>query len=441
VNGNGKNSDLERLLTEVASVERTQGYKPTILELANRLHLSRPTIERLIDRAGSLKVDTDRDGPGRPIHRVSIDEREGRILAVALGHSTVRVGLAKLLDDEDGPWIAGKAPGDYGRTTVPPGADGLQRIEIAASAVEELISDEDRSTIAGVGLVVPAPLDRNTKMAYSGLGADQMWQRVRFSDNLLTRLPGLDCEVVVINDANSSLRAEQSAAIEESGQLGSLADAFYLHWATGVGGALAISGEIYQGSAGYAGEVGHVVVPPFPDVRGSSEAQDRQPDEWPRLDDLVECKRCRQRGCLESIASGEAICQRLAQKLPAGGPTSTTELVAWCQADDDAAEICRAEIARAAKLIGRSLGLVATVLNPAVIVVGGRVPTVGADVWLTPMQRAFACSVMPPADASVTFAPARLRDNTTLRGAVEAARDEALVPWLVRRKSAAKSGA
>lgn len=100
-------------------------------------------------------------------------------------------------------------------------------------------------------------------------------------------------------------------------------DAIYLHLSDGVGGAVVAGGRLYQGADRFAGEFGHVVVDP----QGAM------------------C-RCGKRGCLETISRLGA--------LRGASPV---------------------ELGRVAREVGRVLGAAAMVLNPDLIVIGGRVLT------------------------------------------------------------------
>ncbi|MGP9539153.1 ROK family protein [Brachybacterium sp. AOP43-C2-M15] len=114
------------------------------------------------------------------------------------------------------------------------------------------------------------------------------------------------------------------AGLAEASQRGRrFTHAIYLHLSDGVGGAVVVDGRLYQGADRFAGEFGHVVAHPG----GAS------------------C-RCGKRGCLETIASIGAL------------------------EGADAAQLD--EVAR---VVGTVLAAAAMILNPDLIVVGGRVPT------------------------------------------------------------------
>ena len=89
----------------------------------------------------------------------------------------------------------------------------------------------------------------------------------------------LDIPVMVDNDANLGALAEAAfGAGRDAGDL------VYLKISSGIGAGLILNGRLYRGSAGLAGELGHVLVNP----------------------DGIVC-RCGNRGCLETVAATGAL--------------------------------------------------------------------------------------------------------------------------------------
>ena len=89
----------------------------------------------------------------------------------------------------------------------------------------------------------------------------------------------LDIPVMVDNDANLGALAEAAfGAGRDAGDL------IYLKVSSGIGAGLILNGRLYRGSAGLAGELGHVLVNP----------------------DGIVC-RCGNRGCLETVAATGAL--------------------------------------------------------------------------------------------------------------------------------------
>ncbi len=140
---------------------------------------------------------------------------------------------------------------------------------------------------------------------------------------------------------------------------------------TGIGGALFIEGDLYNGTTGSAGEVGHT----------------------PISDDGPRCGQGHP-GCLEGTSSGTAIAARARAELAAG--------VASTLRDVDSASLDARAIATAANAgdalslrlfndaghaLGRAIGGFINVLAPDVIVIGGGLIHAG-DLLLGPARHA-----------------------------------------------------
>lgn len=174
--------------------------------------------------------------------------------------------------------------------------------------------------------------------------------------------------VVVDNDANMAVFAEATL-----GAAAGTSPVLMVTLGTGIGGGIAIDGEIYRGR-GFAGEVGHMIV----DVGG------------PRCT-------CGQRGCWEVFASGRRLDQMARDALaanPSGAiareaegrvPTGVHLTEAALAGDEHA----RSLIAEVGDWLGIGLSNLIAILDPEVIVVGGGVSRAG-DLLLRPARLAVA---------------------------------------------------
>jgi glucokinase len=120
---------------------------------------------------------------------------------------------------------------------------------------------------------------------------------------------------------------------------------------TGIGSGLILGGNLWQGSCGYAGELGHVVVNP----------------------NGVRCK-CGIQGCLETEASAPAIVRKY-QALKKTAKSLTAEDI-YHRAKRGEPE-AREAFAQAGYYLGIGLGIVINLLNPDKIILGGGVMTTG----------------------------------------------------------------
>jgi predicted NBD/HSP70 family sugar kinase len=152
----------------------------------------------------------------------------------------------------------------------------------------------------------------------------------------------------------------------------------------GIGLGLVLAGRAFGGTCGIAGELGHVRV----------------------SRDGPIC-RCGNRGCLEIVASPNAVAKLL------GPAVTVAELLDLARGGDRGAQ--RA-IADAGELIGEALATLVTLLNPKLIVVGGVLATTG-DVVLDPIRGAIARYAIPPAGAAVEVVRGTLGERAEVLGA------------------------
>ena len=178
-------------------------------------------------------------------------------------------------------------------------------------------------------------------------------QGVDWNELIGEQLPGRT--VLIENDANFAVLAEQRL-----GAARGYDDVVMVTLGTGIGGGIVMDGRVQVGSAGFAGEIGHMVVdpagPPCP---------------------------CGRRGCWERFASGAglgvlareaALAGRLGEvvRLAGGDPESVRgeDVSAAAAAGDPAAQQVIREVGG---WIGFGLANLAAVLDPACFVLGGGV--------------------------------------------------------------------
>jgi glucokinase len=245
-------------------------------------------------------------------------------------------------------------------------------------------------SLTGVGIGVPGAVDPATGVSL--LSPNFGWKDVPFGDLLRSRVGGprvvLDNDVSVVTYGEWRFGAGKGSA-----------DLMCVTIGTGVGAGLILGGEPYLGSAGAAGEIGHIQLDPEGPMCG-----------------------CGNRGCLEMYASAKSVA-RIAQSRGLtssdGGPISAQE-VALAANDSDplAAEI----LAGAAAAMAHGVAAAVNLLNLSRVVIGGGLSRAGEPFW-APFETAFRPQVMAPHLAAVSVVPAELGDDAGILGGAWMVRD------------------
>jgi predicted NBD/HSP70 family sugar kinase len=215
---------------------------------------------------------------------------------------------------------------------------------------------------AGLTVAVPGLVgrDRRSVLRAPNLG----WEDVPVADLVDGAAAG--APVTVDNEANLGALAElwlggHGAAgpvvaedTEDAPAEPPIADFIHVSAAIGIGAALVVDGDLFRGSRGFAGELGHV--PVHPDGPGCS---------------------CGSRGCLEQYAGEEAVLR--AAGIAPERPDALVALRAAAAAHDRAA--LRA-LTAAGEALGIALSGAVNVLDPQAVVLGG--PLAELAPWLRP---------------------------------------------------------
>jgi predicted NBD/HSP70 family sugar kinase len=227
--------------------------------------------------------------------------------------------------------------------------------DLAALAREAFARAQiDELRVVGVGVAVPGLVDVGLRrlLRAPNLG----WTQIAIGAELESRL-GLPSGVVAVgNEANLAALAELWDGVARD-----LSSFIHVTGQVGVGAGIVIDGELYRGSRGFAGELGHMTVRP----------------------DGAPCA-CGARGCLETVAGLEAIRRRAGMDKPEGaGEYETAELLAQRAAAHDEASI-RA-IDEAAEALGIALSSAINLLDLEALVLGGSYTPLCP--WLVPRVR------------------------------------------------------
>ena len=260
---------------------------------------------------------------------------------VDVGGTTIKLGLFTVEGELLDKWEIKTYAENEGERILP---DVSETIKVKIK--ERKIATDD---ICGIGVGVPAPVDKNGAIERA---ANVGWQAKNIKKEL-EELTGFSC--VIGNDANV-------AALGEMWQGGGKGykNLVMITLGTGVGGGIIIDGRAVGGAHGAGGEIGHMTV---------------------RTDETEACG-CGRKGCLEQYASATGLV-RLAKRyfennakesILQGKEITAKEIFDAAKAGDEAALLITEEFGA---YLGQALVNLAATVDPAVFVIGGGVSKAG----------------------------------------------------------------
>ena len=172
----------------------------------------------------------------------------------------------------------------------------------------------------------------------------------------------LDVPVTIENDSRAMAYGEYMSLGKDANP-----NMLFINLSWGLGMGIIVNGELYYGTSGFSGEIGH----------------------FPLLDNDVIC-RCGKIGCLETGASGSALKHWILTKLAEGRQSSLGKL------EDirlhnileaiEAGDVLAIEgIGQIGETLGRGIAGLINIFNPGLVVIGGRL-IVGRDYLLLPIR-------------------------------------------------------
>ncbi|WP_072313611.1 ROK family transcriptional regulator [Agrococcus sp. Marseille-P2731] len=361
------------------------GRARTRSELARESGLARSSVALHIDTLMSLgyvaPVGDAASTGGRPASLFALNPSARLVVGVDVGATHVIVELADL----SGVGIAAARA----ELEVSEGPEAV--LGWVAEAALALVAEQGRALddVVAVGIGLPGPVEHATGRPISP-PIMPGWHRFDVAGWLRERL---GCPVLVDNDVNIMALGEQRTAWPETD------DFLLVKVATGIGAGIISGGRLQRGARGTAGDLGHVRVP------GST----------------APC-RCGNQGCLEAVAAGPAIAARLRELgVDASSTGEVVELAA--QGSIEAAQVLR----DAGRAIGEVLAMVVNLVNPSVIVVGGRLAGAANELHAGISEVVYRRS-LPLATEHLQIAASATKGDAGVRGAVVLAIEHALSP-------------
>lgn len=298
----------------------------TQAELARLTGLAPATVSNIVrELAASGLVDTV-PGSGRRGSSVRLAETAGVVAGIDFGHAHVAVAVGDL---------SGRVLAEERLPLAEP-LSHQEALGRAASILDRLL--EGRGPLRHAGLGLPAPVVNDVVRSSAIFPG---WEGV---DSSASASAVLGVPVQVENDANLGALAEH-----RQGDGRGHTSLVYVKIASGVGAGIIINDQLFHGADGTAGEIGHLTIN----------------DQGPMC-------RCGSRGCLETYTSAEHLARLVSPTLP---QSTLQDVVDEARRGNVSAQRALED---AGLHLGWALASVVNLLNPSVIIVGGRMASAGA---------------------------------------------------------------
>ena len=263
-----------------------------------------------------------------------------------------------------------------------------------ADALEHVAS-ERRTEIKGVGLSLASPVEPGTGVMYNPPNLGSEW-------HLFTPIPmlqeRLSLPVYAENDATLGALGEHAFGAGRGCD-----NMVYMTVSTGIGGGIIIGGNLYTGTNGFGGEIGHMTI-----------------DQNGPLDN------CGNVGCLEALASGTALARMAQERIEAGessvmlafagGDIKAVDariVVQAAQQDDALAQSLMQEVGRS---LASGIITLMHIFDPQLIVIGGGLGQ-NLDMFMPTIESEVKSRAMAHFQGEVPVAKSQLGDDVSLLGA------------------------
>ncbi|MGX6998716.1 ROK family protein [Caballeronia sp. KNU42] len=325
-------SKLARLIASSQGISRA--------DLARNTGFARSTVSQLIQPlidCDLVKEQTQSaSARGRPGTMLVLNSRAGLILVADMGATHGRLVISDLAQRRLAERVFSIDVALGPEIVLDSIVDQFQQL----LREHRLLDQSVRSVVVGL----PSPVDFSRGVCVRP-PIMPGWDGFQVSEYLQSRLKA---PVLVDNDVNLMALGEARTRPAHQSPL------LFAKVSTGIGcGIITSDGMLHRGADGAAGDIGHIRVP--------------------GRDDVI-C-RCGNIGCVEAVASTNAVLANL-QALPEAGAKNVDDLVRLVRSGDhQAVRLIRA----AAAEIGEVIAMQVHMYNPAAIVLGGRMARISDD--------------------------------------------------------------
>jgi glucokinase-like ROK family protein len=377
-------------------------------DLAEEMGITKAAVTIIVNDliAHNIIIETESrtTSSGRPPVVLEINPNHGLVAAIDMGATHLSAALgdfsARILEEIEIPFRV---------------ADGPEKcLQKADQVLCELLAKRGLTPtdLAGIGIGVPGPVitEQGTVMAPPIMpGWDRYPIRATLEEKWSTSITlNNDAELGALGEwAYGAGRGERNLAFIKVG--------------SGIGAGLIINRQIYGGTTGSAGEIGHLTV----DENGPLCA-------------------CGNHGCLEAFAGGHAIASQARKLVTSGKRTLLSEKEINSLSAQDVAEAARRGdlpaqeiIKRSGTYIGIAIAGLINLINPSTVIIGGGVAQVG-DLLTASIRQAVRERSLRASEHGVKITTAMLGRRSSLIGALVQAINSALYESIEHKNPGAK---
>ena len=324
----------------------------TLSELTRELHISVPTITKLVQELVDETIVCDLgkvETPGG--RRPNVFGLANSAIYFA-GVNVGRDNMSYLITDLQNNIIKQQFDTSFELL------DRSQCLEKICANIERFIATcgIDRGKILGLGVGITGRVNPDTGRSYKYFTSSEQSLR-----DLLEHRIGI--RVLLENDTRARCYAEYTCSKSKDDK-----NLLYLHLGRGVAIGIVTDGKLYYGKSGFAGEFGHI----------------------PFFDNEIICS-CGKKGCLETEVSGIAIEEKIVRKIESGvntilrekydrqEPIHIDDIIAAAKNDDN---LSIELIEEAGEKVGKAVALLINTFNPETVIVGGNLAAAGDYIML-----------------------------------------------------------
>ena len=361
-------------------------------------------VNDLLESKIVLEAESRSAPSGRPPVVLEINPDRGLVAAIDMGATHISIALAdfaaRILQEIEFPFDIKAGP------------------EVCLTQANQhllyLLESQGLTTtdLSAVGVGVPGPVitDAGTVVAPPIMPG---WDRYPI---LATLEEMWGCPVTLNNDAELGALGEWAYGAGRGEK-----NIAYIKVGSGIGAGLILNKQIYGGTNGAAGEIGHLTI-----------------------DENGPLCNCGNHGCLEAFAGGDAIAKQGQALVKSGKRTLLSSASLEKITAQDVAEAARRGdlpaqeiLRRSGTFIGIAIAGLINLFNPSIVIIGGGVAQVG-DIITVPIRQAVRERAMRASEQSVRIITGMLGRRSLLIGATIQAINIAIHAAAETRNSASK---